>query len=66
MLVHWATESLDVYSKSLRAVLHIAHMPKCIYIKFDKAELQIADLERGVYPLKPKSLMWTALASVKT
>ena len=37
----------------------IAHMPRCIYIKFERVDWQIADLEPGVYPLWPKALMWT-------
>ena len=34
-------------------------MPKCIYVHFEGAKWQIADLEVGVYPIKPKALLWT-------
>ena len=37
----------------------LAHMPKCIYVHFEGAKWQIADLEVGVYPIKPKTLLGT-------
>ena len=34
-------------------------MPKYIFIKFEGATWQIADLEPGVYPLKPNNKTWS-------
>ena len=41
------------------ACTRLAHMSKCIYVHFEGAKWQIADLEVGVYPVKPKALLWT-------
>jgi len=52
-------------SKEANGERSLRYQPKYIYIKFENATWQIEDLEPGVYPLQPRSVIWAVNKQTK-
>ena len=53
----WAPHP-DETREDIDGVLLLSHLPRAIYVHFQGATFQIADLPVGVYPVTPRSRTW--------